>query len=152
MQPSMGTLHLPSSRVVKDSTPSRRRFLRWINFEIGESSPNLFLNSVNLYLVRLKHCESWTTGRFIVLLFSLFKSKSWPRKNKSPWWIFTQLYFCGSESWPNCYRKRWTNGESWPNGFVEKMNRGKDLRWVGSRCPLTHALNLTFNYRNVDDV
>ena len=23
--------------------------------------------------------------------------------------------------------------------FVEKVNRGEDLRWVGSRCPLTHA-------------
>ena len=35
--------------------------------------------------------------------------------------------------------KRWIDGESWPNDFVEKVNRGEDLRWVGSRCPLTHA-------------
>ena len=36
--------------------------------------------------------------------------------------------------------KRWTDGESWPYDFVEKVNRGEDLRWVGSRWPLTHAL------------
>ena len=36
--------------------------------------------------------------------------------------------------------KRWIDGESWPNDFVEKVNRGEDLRWVGSRCTLTHAL------------
>ena len=24
--------------------------------------------------------------------------------------------------------------------FFEKVNRGEDLRWVGSRWPLTHAL------------
>ena len=37
MQPSMGTLNSPSSRIVKDSTPSRRRILRYINFGIGKS-------------------------------------------------------------------------------------------------------------------
>ena len=36
--------------------------------------------------------------------------------------------------------KRWTNGESWPNDFVEKVNSGEELRWIGSRCPLMHAL------------
>ena len=35
---------------------------------------------------------------------------------------------------------RWIDGESWPNEFVEKVNRGEDLRWVGSRCLLTRAL------------
>ena len=54
MQPSMGTLNSPSSRVVKDSKPSRRRILRCINFGIGESSPNLFLNMVNLNLVKFE--------------------------------------------------------------------------------------------------
>ena len=43
MQPSMGTLNSPSSRIVKDLTPSRRRILRCINFDICESSSNLFL-------------------------------------------------------------------------------------------------------------
>ena len=52
MQRSMGTLSSPSSRFVKDSTPSRRQISGCINFGIGESSPNLFLNMVNLYLVR----------------------------------------------------------------------------------------------------
>ena len=37
MQSLMGTLNSPSSRIVKDSTPSRRRILRYINFGIGES-------------------------------------------------------------------------------------------------------------------
>ena len=36
--------------------------------------------------------------------------------------------------------KGWIDGESWPNDFVGKVNRGEDLRWVGSRCPLTRAL------------
>ena len=37
MQPSMGNLNSPSSRIVKDSTLSRRRILRYMNFGIGES-------------------------------------------------------------------------------------------------------------------
>ena len=32
----------------------RRRILRCINFDIGESSPNLFLNMMNLYLVKFE--------------------------------------------------------------------------------------------------
>ena len=43
---------------------------------------------------------------------------------------------------PIILEKRWIDGESWPNDFVEKVNRGEDLRWVGSRCPLMHALNI----------
>ena len=31
---------------------------------------------------------------------------------------------------PIVIEKRWTNGKSWPNDFVEKVNRGEDLRWV----------------------
>ena len=41
---------------------------------------------------------------------------------------------------PIVLEKRWTDGESWPYDFGEKVNRGEDLRWVGSRWPLTHAL------------
>ena len=41
---------------------------------------------------------------------------------------------------PIILEKRWIDGESWPNDFVKKVNRGEDLRWVGSKCPLTHAL------------
>ena len=40
---------------------------------------------------------------------------------------------------PIILEMRWIDGESWPNNFVEKVNRGEDLRWVGSRCPLTRA-------------
>ena len=43
---------------------------------------------------------------------------------------------------PIVLEKRWTDGESWPYDFVVKVNRGEDLRWVGSRWPLTHALNI----------
>ena len=43
---------------------------------------------------------------------------------------------------PIILEKWWIDGESWPNDFVEKVNRGEDLRWVGSRCPLTRALGL----------
>ena len=41
---------------------------------------------------------------------------------------------------PNILEKRWIDGVSWPNDFVEKVNRGEDLRWVGSRLSLTRAL------------
>ena len=57
MQPSIGTINSPSSRIVKILTPSRRRtcrILRCINFGIGESSPNLFLNLLNLYLIKFE--------------------------------------------------------------------------------------------------
>ena len=57
MQPSMANLNSPSSRIVKDATPFRRRILRCINFGNGESSPNNFLDVVNLYLIKLK--ERW---------------------------------------------------------------------------------------------
>ena len=56
MQPSMGTLNSPSSRVVKDSTPSPRRILRYINFGIGGSSPILILDMMNLHLILF---EAW---------------------------------------------------------------------------------------------
>ena len=42
VQPSMGTLNSPSSRVSKDLMPSQCQILRCINFGISESSPNLF--------------------------------------------------------------------------------------------------------------
>ena len=41
---------------------------------------------------------------------------------------------------PIIFEKRWIDGETWPNDFVEKVNRCEDLRWAGSRCPLTRAL------------
>ena len=41
---------------------------------------------------------------------------------------------------PISFEKGWIDGEFWPYDFVEKVNRGEYLRWVGSRCPLTRAL------------
>ena len=106
MQPSMGTLNSPSSRVVKVSTPSRRRILRYTNFGNGESSPILFLDMMNLHLIIFG--AWWILNErafYYFIFFSLFYSKSWPRKYKSAWWIFTQLYFWGGESWPNYFGK-----------------------------------------------
>ena len=87
----------------------------------------------------MKHGESWTNVRFIVL-FSLFQSESWPRKRNqlgesSPNFIFAVVNLD-----PYILEKRWIDGVSWPKDFVEKVNRGEDLSWVGSRCPLTRAL------------
>ena len=69
MQPSMGTLNSPSSTVVKDSTPSRRRILRCIHFGIYESSPNLFLNMVNLYLLSTVNLNQTGVSLFYYCLY-----------------------------------------------------------------------------------
>ena len=55
MQPSMANLNSPTSRVVKDSTPFRRRILRCKNFGKGESWLSVFLDVVNLYLMKFWH-------------------------------------------------------------------------------------------------
>ena len=92
----------------------------------------------------MKHGESWTKERFILLLFCLFESESWPRKKRnqfgesSPSFIFAAVNLD-----PLVKEKRWSDGESWPNDFVEEVNRGEDLRWVSSRCTLTRALSLS---------
>ena len=52
----------------------------------------------------------------------------------SPNFIFTVVNLD-----PIIWEKRWIDGESWPNNFVAKVSRGEDLRWGGSRCPLTRA-------------
>ena len=102
MQPSMGTLNSPSLRIVKDSTPSLEvlKFRDWwiltyFIFGHGESSLNNFWSMVNL-------------ERTCVLLFYYFlclKGILTEKKNKSAWWIFTQLYFRDGESWPNYFGK-----------------------------------------------
>ena len=99
----------------------------------------LFLSMVNLYLVNFE--ARWILNEQTFYCFIIVFIWKWilTWKNKSAWWIVTQLYFHGGESWPNCYGKKWTDGESWSNNFIEKVNRGEDLRWVGSRCPLMHA-------------
>ena len=135
---SMGTLNSPSSRDVNDSTPYRHRILRCINLGICASSPNLFLN-MNLYLVKFE--ARWTLNERAIycLLLYLKLNLDLEKKNQlgesSPNFIFTAVNLD-----PIVIEKRWTDGESWPNDFVEKVNRGEDLRWVVSRCPLTCAL------------
>ena len=104
--------------------------LTYFIFGHGESSLNNIWSKVNL-------------ERTCVLLFCYFLCL---KANLDPE-ITNQL----GESSPNfnfavvnpdriILEKRWIDGESWPNDFVEKVNRGEDLRWVGSRCPLMHAL------------
>ena len=75
MQPSMGTLNSPSSRVVKDLTPSQRQILRCINLGISESSPNLFLNMVNLYLVKFE--KQWILNERAFYFFIIFFIWKW---------------------------------------------------------------------------
>ena len=130
----MGTLNSPSSRIVKDSTPSRRRILRYYKFRDwwiltyfifghGESSLNNFWSMVNL-------------ERTCVLLFYYFLclkanldlEKTNQLGESSPNFIFAVVNLDLI-----ILEKRWIDGESWPNDFVEKVNRGEDLRWVGSR-------------------
>ena len=142
MQPSMANLNSPSSRVVKDSTPFRRRILRCINFGNGESSPSQFLAVVNLYLIQFK--ERWILSERAFYSFVYFKVNldlKWINQlgESSPIFIFAVVNLD-----PIVLEKRWTDGESWPNDFFEKVNGGEDLRWVGSRCPLTHALTVSY--------
>ena len=125
MQPSVGTLNSPSSRVIKDSTLSRRRILRCINFGIGESSPYLFLHMVNLEQKGVLFFYY-----FVYLKANLDLEKTNQFGESSPNFIFAAVNLD-----PLVKEKRWTDGESWPNDFVKKVNRGEDLRWVVSRCP-----------------
>ena len=103
MQPSMVNLNSPSSRVVKDSTPFRRRILRCKNFGNGESSPSLFLDVVNLYLT--KFTKRWILHERAFYSFIYLKVNLDLKINASAWRIFTQLYFRDGESWPNCFGK-----------------------------------------------
>ena len=151
MQPSMGNLNSPSSRVVEDSMPSRCRILRfwcristsnlevykfldwWIftYFIFGncKSSPNYFWSMVNL---------EWTCillfYYFLYMKVNLDLEKSKQLGESSPNFIFTVVNLD-----PITLEKRWIDGESWPNDFVKKVNKGEDLRWVSSRFPLTCA-------------
>ena len=98
-------------------------------FGHDESSPNNIWSTVNL-------------ERTCVLLFYYFLyfkvnldlEKTNQLGESSPNFIFAVVNLD-----PIILEKRWIDGESWTNDFVEKVNRGEDLRWVGSRCPLTHA-------------
>ena len=54
--------------------PSQRRILRCINFGIGESSPDLFLNMVNLYL---KFEAQWILNEWTFYCFIIFFIWKW---------------------------------------------------------------------------
>ena len=103
--------------------------LTYFVFGHGESSPNNIWSMVNLE----------RTCVLFFLLFSLFESESWPRKTNQLGESSPNFIFAVVNLYPIILEKRWIDGESWPNDFVEKVNRGEDLRWVGSRCPLTRA-------------
>ena len=106
-----------------------RWILTYFIFGHGESSLNNIWSMVNL-------------ERTCVLLFYYFlclkANRDLEKTNQlgesSPNFIFAVVNLD-----PIILEKRWIDGESWPNNFVEKVNRGEDLRWVGSRCPLTRA-------------
>ena len=98
-------------------------------FGHGESSPNNTWSMVNL-------------ERTCVLLFYYFLyfkvnldlEKTNQLGESSPNFIFAVVNLD-----PIILEMRWINGGSWRNNFDEKVNRGEDLRWVGSRCPLMCA-------------
>ena len=119
---------------VSTSNPEVLRFRDWwiltyFIFGHSESSLNKFWSMVNL-------------ERTCVLLFYYFLclkanldlEKTNQLGESSPNFIFAAVNLDLI-----ILEKRWIDGESWPNDFVEKVNRGEDLRWVGSRWPLTHA-------------
>ena len=125
MQPSMGTLNAPSSRVIKDLMPSRRRIFKYIHFGTGESWPFLSKDKVNLHLticmVNLK-----LTCVLLFYYFLYLKVNLDMEKKQISLVNLNQLYFAVVNLDPIILEKRWIDGESWPNDFVEKVNRGED--------------------------
>ena len=128
MQPSMANLNSPSSRVVKDSTPFRRRILRCKNFGKGESWPSLFLDVVNLYLIKFRHrwiLNERTFYSFIILFIWkwILTSNKWISLVNlyltlfSRWWILPQLFWKRGEMMVNLdltiLLKRWTEVKTW---------------------------------------
>ena len=106
--------------------------LTYFIFGHGESSLNNIWSMVNL-------------ERMCVLLFYYFlclEANLDLEKTNQLGESSLNFIFAGLNLDPSILEKRWIDGESWPNNFFEKVNRGEDLRWVGSRCPLTRALVL----------
>ena len=104
--------------------------LTYFIFGDGESSLNKFWSMVNLE----RTCVL-LLYYFLCLKANLDLEKTNQLGESSPNFIFAMVNLDLI-----ILEKRWIDGESWPNDFVEKVNRGEDLRWVGSRWPLTHAL------------
>ena len=103
--------------------------LTYFIFRHGESSLNKWS------MVNLEWMCILSFYYFLCLKANLDLEKTNQLGESSPNFIFAVVNLD-----PIILEKRWIDGESWPNDFVEKVNRGEDLRWVGSRCPLTHAL------------
>ena len=104
--------------------------LTYFMFRHGESSLNNIWSMVNL-------------ERTCVLLFYYFlclKANLDLEKTNQLGESSPNIIFAVVNLDPIILEKRWIDGESWLNNFVEKVNRGEDLRWVGSRCPLTFAI------------
>ena len=70
---------------------------------------------------------------------STFKVNFDLEKTNQPGESSPNFIFAAVNPDPTILEMRWIDGESWPNDFDQKVNRGEDLRWVGSRCPLMHA-------------
>ena len=101
----------------------------YFNFGHDESSPNNIWSMVNLE----RKCVL-LLYYFLYFKVNLDLEKTNNLGESSPNFIFAVVNLD-----PIILENRWIDGESWPNDFVEKVNRGKDLKWVGSRCPLTRA-------------
>ena len=117
------------------------KFLDWwiltyFIFGKGESSPSNIWSMVNLE----RTCVL-LFYYFLCLKVNLDLEKTNQLGESSPNFIFAVVNLD-----PIVLEKRWIDGESWPNDFVDKVNRGENLRWVGSRCPLMHALKYMFSY------
>ena len=94
--------------------------LTYFIFELGESLPNDIWSTVNL-----ERTFVLLFYYFLCLKVNLDLEKTNQLGKSSPNFIFAVVnldpFFWGGG-------KRWIDGESWPNDFVEKVNRGEDLR------------------------
>ena len=104
-------------------------------FGHGESSSNNCWSMVNLERTRVL-----LFYYFLYLKVNLNLEKINQLGESSPNFIFAVVNLDSI-----ILEKRWIDGESWPNNFVEKVKRGEDLRWVGSRYPLMCALVDSFS-------
>ena len=129
MQPSMGTWTSPpqgSSKIVSTSNLEVYKFWYWwiltyFIFGHGESSPNNIWSMVNL-----EQTCVLLFYYFLCLKVNLDLEKTNQLGESSPNFTFAVVNLD-----PIILEKRWIDGESWPNDFVEKVNRGEDLRWLG---------------------
>ena len=125
----------PEIYIPQDSTSRRRRIfddpwggrVQGAHWRLHKISSTVILNRTGVSLFHY----------FLYLKVNLDLEKTNQLGESSSNFIFAAVNLD-----PIVIEKRWTDGESWPNDFLEKVNRGEDLRWVGSRCPLTRALEV----------